>query len=285
MTVPEFSGKIGIERLAHIRTEALTQETSYAVEASILYSESVSGFQFDYLWYPNTQHRRLFVFFSGDALRKTNNPPVFQRWSWARHFPGSCLFVSDPSLYLNPDLGLAWYSGTTDFNPLPVISERVGHIAQQLGLAQSDIYAYGSSGGGFAALRFAALNDDVGALAINPQTSISAYKSSNVEKYYSTCFSGLSRVEMTNKFPLRTSLLALSEKLRGKRIVLAQNTEDTHHLKSHFTPFCTAMGVPADHAPDDSRLRWLFFTVEGGHKKAEDSETFQKIIALVNAGI
>lgn len=53
MTVPEFSGKIGIERLAHIRTEALTQETSYAVEASILYSESVSGFQFDYLWYPN----------------------------------------------------------------------------------------------------------------------------------------------------------------------------------------------------------------------------------------
>jgi len=285
MAIPEFSGKIGADRLANIRAEALGPSTDYDMAAPVLYHETVAGQRFDYLWYPNPAHRRLFVFFSGDALRKKNSPPVFQRWTWARHFPGSCVFVSDPSLYLHPDLGLAWYSGTARFDPLPVIADRINALAARIGVSQADIYAYGSSGGGFAALRFAALQDAAVALAINPQTNISLYTSSNVQKFYDICFAGMSPDDILRDFPDRISLFASLDKLRGKRLLIAQNTEDTHHLRTHFRPFCAALGVAADHAPQDPVLHRILFTVEGGHAKAEDSTTLQSIIALVEAGM
>ena len=172
MEIPKSSGKVSLDSLSHIRAEALTPQTRYSIDEALLYHETIAGHRIDYLWHPNLEHRRLFVLFSGNAMRSRNDPPVFQRWSWASHFPGSCLYVSDPSLYLHPDLGLAWYSGTEKFDPMPSILQRALDIAAQSGVPRKNIFSYGSSGGGFAALRFAAITEGIGAISVNPQIQI-----------------------------------------------------------------------------------------------------------------
>jgi hypothetical protein len=152
MSVPKQAGKTTLVQLNELNSFALKQ--CECIEGGIqgLYQKRIMGFQFDYLYQPSI-HKRLFVFFSGSAQRSKINPPVFQRWSWAHLFPGHCLYVSDPSLFLNDKLGLAWYSGTSGFDPMPIIAQEVKNLALSLDINESSIFSYGSSGGGFAALR------------------------------------------------------------------------------------------------------------------------------------
>lgn len=166
-----------------------------------------------------------------------------------------------------------------------MIANLITQIAAHCGTPAHEVYSYGSSGGGFAALRLLTLLPDAAAIAINPQTNINAYKSGSIYTYYKICFGGLGKAQMLEQFPHRISLLALIDSLRGRRIVIAQNTLDQHHLDDHFRPFCAAIGVPADHAPFDPRLRRILFNAPGGHKKAEDVSTFRQILALLKAGI
>ena len=286
MSIRKMPGKTSLAQLVGIARAGWDGSSPLPREAPVMLTHhGLDGMCYDLLWKPVPSARRLFVFFSGDALRDKNDPPVFQRWSWANLFPGHCLFISDPSLYLDPRLGLAWYAGTLNADPMQIIADLITQIATQCGIPPHEVYSYGSSGGGFAALRLLTFLPDAAAIAINPQTDINAYKSGSIYQYYKICFCGLNKSQMMEQFPNKISLLAAIDRLRGKRIVIAQNTQDQHHLDDHFKPFCAAISVPADHAPGDPRLRRILFNLSGGHTKAEDIATFQQILALVEVGI
>lgn len=285
MSEKSFPKKISLAQLQQVRKADWdgASEIPSAKAAVLTYQEA--GFRYDLLWQPKEEARRLFVIFSGDALREKNDPPVFQRWSWASLFPGHCLFISDPSLFLNQNLGLAWYAGTATHDPNPVIGKLVTRIAEQFGIASTEVYFYGSSGGGFAALRLLLELPKAAALAINPQTNINAYRLSRVTQYYDVCFDGRPKWEMAKEFPRRISLIESADLLRGKRMLIAQNIRDEHHVRHHLGPFCAALGVTADHAPEDARLHRMLFDVEGGHKRAEDIETFRMILDIATKAI
>lgn len=116
--IPKAAGKVSLSSLSHIPQFEINDQINCDLKTPTLYLEKEGKHRIDYLWQPNLEHDRLFVLFSGNAMRSKNDPPVFQRWSWSKHFPGSCLYVSDPSLYLSKDIGLAWYSGADTFDPL-----------------------------------------------------------------------------------------------------------------------------------------------------------------------
>lgn len=282
MQIPENAGKVSLNKLAHIAVEELTEETQFATESARLYHEEVDGFRMDYLWSPNpAQKQRLFVFFSGDAKRDKNDPPVFQRWSWSSHFPGSCLFVSDPSLYLAPDIGLAWYSGTKDFDPLVVVAERVARLAKQLGIATRDIFAYGSSGGGFAALRFAALVEGIAVITINPQILITQFRPlHHVKRFAKVCFDLDDPIKAAKLYPDRFSILEHVEALKQRRIIYVQNISDPHHVEEHFRPFCAAMGASTEANLTNGKFRRIMFDHPDGHSKAETPEAFSAILDI-----
>lgn len=281
MTIPRYSGKTTLAQLKEVERTELSTATRLPEEKALIMRESREGLRLDYLWKPNPGARRLFVFFSGDALRSKNDPPVFQRWTWSSFFPGHCLYVSDPSLHLDSQLGLAWYSGTKDVDPMPAIIDRVSWVAGQMNLHHEEVYAYGSSGGGFAALRMAALMPGAGVVAINPQTSILDYHGKAVEKYLRVCFGETDREAAFSRYPDRLSVLEHCERLRGRKLIYIQNTLDTHHLEMHFKPFCRLMGVPPLQNESEGNFRRLLFSDEGGHGKAESQQVFDRAMQII----
>lgn len=277
--VPEYSGKVSAEQLQELARLPLNVD-SVGDETPAFFSANDSGFEFDFLWHPKKGSKKLFILFSGDADRQKYDPPVFQRWSWAKLFPGHCLFVSDPALYLEKTLGLAWYTGTSTYDPLSFISYVVQGIADRMSISSESVVSYGSSGGGFAALRLGTVLPGMVVVCINPQTVVTNYRLQKVEKLLRVCFNGMTRVEALNAFPGKLSIDV--ENLVCSKLIYAQNTMDTHHHEEHFKPFVEALDSKRTTRP----LGWfetILFAHEGGHLKAETSDVFSKIMSLVEA--
>lgn len=252
--------------------------------ASTLLRYTERGRCFDYLFHPNLEHNnRLFVFFSGDALRKRFKPPVFQRWTWAKYFPGHCLYVSDPCLYMKHDLGLGWYCGTESFDVMESIAKRVAAVRDQLNIAPDQVCSYGSSAGGFAALRFLTFAKGATAIAVNPQVQICKYRFNAVEKYLDLCFGGISRESAERLFPRRFSLCHNADILERRRILLVQNTLDLHHFEDHYKPLCIALGQTSEHSIGEGSFQRFLFSDERGHAVAEPPVIFERILEIIKS--
>uniref|UniRef100_UPI001C9C4959 hypothetical protein n=1 Tax=Nesterenkonia massiliensis TaxID=1232429 RepID=UPI001C9C4959 len=106
--------KTSISKLAHIPKLRWEGRFSIDLAQHAIYSHVAEDSLYEFIFAPKPQSKRLIVFFSGDARRTLFDPPVFQRWSWARKFPASCIYFSDPALHLRGDLGLGWYAGSAE---------------------------------------------------------------------------------------------------------------------------------------------------------------------------
>jgi hypothetical protein len=281
MTIPSFSGKTTLAHLSDLTCLEVDSADEFSLLNASLYKKRVGEFLFDYLFQPCEYAKRLFVLFSGDAKRSKNHPPVFQRWSWASHFPGHCLYVADPSVYLDNTLGLAWYAGTDRFDPMPTIIEDVLSLASRLDISHDRIFPYGSSGGGFAALRMATMLNSVVPVAVNPQITITDYNRKGVERYLRICFENRTRSQALKEFPDRLSILTHVPKIRKRRIIYIQNILDDHHYSDHYSSFCKRMGAPRDENLEDGEFRRLLFSHEDGHRKAETPEVFNKAMDII----
>ena len=178
------------------------------------------------------------MFFSGDAARRsTFEPPVFQRWSWASKFPASCLYFSDPALYHHNNLGLAWYAGNSQGDYLAHIAEIVASVAKTMGVGEDQVFSYGSSGGGFAALRFARYYRGLQVIAINPQTDLWKYPVKWTKRMSKVCYSAddLGGVQQDQQY--KFTALDPEVMVGARSIFLAQNVQDIDHYDNHFTPF------------------------------------------------
>jgi len=283
--IPSRGGKISLSRLQDLPVARIASPDEIALDTPIVIRIDDKGFRFDYLWHPSTTHpERLFILFSGDARRKKNPPPVFQRWSWASFFPGNCLFVSDPMLFCHESLGLCWYAGNHTYDPLNAIASFVAALQHRLAVPSDQVYAYGSSGGGFASIRFLHFYPSAKSVAINPQTDITVFEYDSVERYLNRCFEGLSRAAALESFPSRLSLLTNAQQLQHRQILLAQNLLDPHHYEKHYKPLCAAMGASVDQHLDGQGLKTLLFRQKGGHKKAEGAGVFTQIVKMIESG-
>lgn len=275
------AGKISVDRLAHL--EKFTYDGSNLSKRNALYSFTEdNGQRIEFLWRPKRHQKRLFVLFSGDARRPKLNPPVFQRWTWAKFFPGSCIYFSDPSLHLSESLGLAWYSGTSQYDPLQRMAEIALKVADQLGVQPEDICSYGSSGGGFASLRFASIVPEAACITINPQIVIPRFLEKKVNTYLETCFGGISKEAALQIYPDRFDLRSISGIFQRKRIVYVQNVLDTHHYDDHFVPFCETLGVNPGQDDPESAFRQVLFSDSAGHAKAESMKEFDTAISILS---
>lgn len=246
------------------------------------YSEVMGGVRYDYFWAPLKGAKRLVVLFCGHTPRDKFPGPAFQRWSWSRKLNAHCLCVSDPALFRHERIGLAWYAGGLDFDPMPQILSRVLLIAERLGIEPHRVWTYGSSGGGFAALRAAAMQPGLGAVATNPQTTITRYHRALAPNYLSAFWGGRGREAALADFPERLSLLPHAQTLAQRRIVIAQNDADVHHLEEHYKPLCEAMGHPEE-AGVTASVRRVRFYDSRGHGAAEKGSVFPLLMEQMQA--
>lgn len=246
-----------------------------------LFFKIEGGLRYDFLL-SKKKSKRLFVLFSGYVDRKKLTPPVFQRWKWVEKFPGSVLYVSDPSLHLNKSLSLGWYIGTKEVDCFEVISKIITKVADTLKVPTTEIIGYGSSGGGYASIRMSDFIPEMTSVAINPQTEIRKYwQKESVNNFLKVCFKESYRDFDFETYGDRFNLIKDKEVMDGKKVILAQNIIDEHHYYEHFLPYCVARGVDGSLGFNSDTFKAIIFENKSGHSGAETNEVFNKIISML----
>ncbi|WP_146339478.1 hypothetical protein [Nesterenkonia sp. NBAIMH1] len=100
-----------------------------------------------------------------------------------------------------------------------------------------NVYAYGSSGGGYAALRSALYRDGLNVIAINPQTQLAAYGPKWTRRFAQNCYGRKKIEDIAERYQGRFTALDPQILKNARHIFYAQNTEDQEHMDNHFNPF------------------------------------------------
>lgn len=162
--------------------------------------------------------------------------PYFPRWSWYPFIDGNYLCIEDPMYYKYDRLKLGWFYGTKDEDYAEYISEFILIVANKLGVTQSNIILYGSSGGGTVAIRIGAILQDAKVVAINPQLSIKDW-------VYSDQFMEVTGIDLysSDKYH-RNDIPYLVKHAQSSRFLIIMNCESRYDVMLQLKPFCEVMG-------------------------------------------
>ncbi|TVX76176.1 hypothetical protein [Corynebacterium sp. NML180780] len=180
----------------------------------------------------------LLVVFHG-ALELNAALPLFPGANVTRGLRASRLAFTDPSLYLSPELPLAWYAGSV-FQPdlASQITKIIRKVARSTRAKR--IVLFGSSGGGFASLVQAAAIPQATALIANAQTNVLLYHEYHVQKYLDIAWGGDRK-----KFVAAgqsSAIERLNASMPRPRVLYMQNSTDAFHIRRHLNPFMQRLG-------------------------------------------
>lgn len=217
--------------------------------------------------------RPLIFSFHGNTPR---NPqlklPVFTGLNVTTDLDASFVAVSDPSLYLHPDLKLAWFAGCAGLDLQRVLPGLLARIIAVSGA--SDVICFGGSGGGFASLYYSAGIANSIALVWNPQTDITRYNPPHVTEYGRAAF-GLDSHEAATAglgSLIDSDLAGAYAGGYENTILYLQNNSDGH-VVTHMRPFLGSLGADAEALQKGARINarvadgvWLYLDEWGeGH--------------------
>ncbi len=153
----------------------------------------------------------------------------------------SHLCIADPSLYLHPEMHLAWYAGSKELplqRLLPLVIEKIFKATES-----SQLIFVGGSGGGFASLFYSRLFEKSVAVVCNPQTDILKYYKPAVLKYANIAYGFESLDEINKHLPtiIESNLCDLYSESYSNFVFYMQNSADPHHINNHCIPFLTTL--------------------------------------------
>ncbi|MGY0618349.1 DUF6270 domain-containing protein [Lysobacter sp. A378] len=210
------------------------------------------------------------VFFSGAVSNRDGRPGPFFSGSGIAESKGiAALCIADPTLALDPDLGLAWYAGSSRQQTQACVLELLAGLADKL---QVELLLVGGSGAGFAALQLGAkLQERASVLVWNPQTDLLAYYRNAVKTYLRSAFpdeaweddpqlTGAGAV-MQGKGVSHAVHLDYAAGQLPRRLVYLQNASDDFHVLNHAGALLAGMTVEADEGryrtADERALFWF----------------------------
>ena len=195
------------------------------------------------------------VIFHAALSSKATRYPVFMGASITEDMPTNRIFISDPSLYINETLRLAWYAGN---RKQPKLQWTLRSILNTLIPKHHRVVTFGPSGGGFAALYFATKFAGATAVPVNPQTDLAMYLPSEVARYAEQAW-GITGKDALGQIPSVTNLAPLYRAAPETRAFYVQNRNDVSHVNRHLTPFLEAL--PGGHS-----VHPVLLEGEAGHK-------------------
>ncbi|WP_162901977.1 hypothetical protein [Aeromonas hydrophila] len=173
---------------------------------------------------------RLLVFLNGAISRSIKHPPVFQRKTWLDYIPHTSVIIPDRTVEINDSLELAWYLGVNGSDYLIKVISYVSSLALELGIKNSRITFYGSSGGGYAAILASTLLVGSNAIVINPQIYLNRY----IKRVYDKFLNDTGHDE-DYLFLDATKLMLECNYIPP--IKYFQNVMDKLHYQHHYIPF------------------------------------------------
>lgn len=175
----------------------------------------------------------LVIFFNAAIGRTTQTVlPAFSGMTAVQILNANILMISDPILYLSPNLSLGWFAGS---NNIPLQEDLPKVLSKFIEfLDAKKVILYGGSGGGFAAMYYASFIDNAIAVVANPQTDIYAYDQGSVERYLEAAW----EPNYLNKNHYSFDSNVAKRYFEGNyKLVYMQNLHDGHHLNKHLIPF------------------------------------------------
>ena len=175
----------------------------------------------------------LIVVFHGAA-----NPDVHLPWlsglGITTKLEASRLSITDPSLYLSPELNLSWFSGShAQPDLVGVLAKVIEKVAATTDASR--IVLFGGSGGGYISLRMLEYFPLATAVVMNPQTDIEKYHENHVKRYVDLAWNGDRNLLRTSSGT--TVFNSVEAARRTAKVVYLQNSNDKFHVAAHLAPF------------------------------------------------
>lgn len=158
--------------------------------------------------------------------------PVFVGLTVTAGLETNVILVSDTGL--DREVNLAWFAGDAECplqEILPSVLQRIIELIPE----NRRVITYGSSGGGFASLYYAADLHPSIAIAANPQTDISRYLEPVVDRYVKNAW----RVESIDEAPIVFDAAKRYAAFMPNPVVYLQALGD-NHIQRHLVPFFEA---------------------------------------------
>lgn len=229
---------------------------------------------------------RHYILFNGALNKNFKMYPIFNRHKWGAKINANMLNIYDSALNPGKDYLLGWYYGTQQRPLANEILPLINTLKTQRNLTNKDLVFYGSSGGGWAALRYASLFPGSLAVAINPQIDILRYQyETSIRTFLQHSYPGMERsaIESTYSSDFKINPLPYLKSADGdrSRFILAQNIVDEHHYQHHYLPFWGNFSKNSQGGWDDDRHNYsVVYDHPSGHS-AEPEEVFVQLQQMI----
>ncbi|SDK78674.1 hypothetical protein [Arthrobacter sp. ok362] len=172
------------------------------------------------------------------ALSRPDAPlPMFTGARVTQDGPVNRIYVSDPGLYSDPSLTLAWYAGASELPLQKILPGIIHKLVDAAG--GSRLMFFGASGGGFAAMYYSRLFPESLAVAINPQTILREFPSYTLRQYTQAAFPGIPQADVLDRAICSDLRRPYAESFPN-HVLYVQNTQDDH-MEKHLAPFWEAV--------------------------------------------
>lgn len=193
-----------------------------------------NGVHFDFLIHPKSPGKNVVALGTGHVDKRRQAVPQYSRYTWGSDLGASCIWYSDPVLYLKPG-GLYWGYGLKDRWFLKDLAHLITIIASKIGGGNANLLFFGSSGGGFTSIALAILTRTI-AFAINPQLDCLSYSETTTKCFMDTC---MAPNEQPDQIRLNVVRLIAKEGYCPEIFIL-QNLTAGHDITNQIVPFIIA---------------------------------------------
>lgn len=148
--------------------------------------------------------------------------------------------ISDPSVSLGGEVRLGWYLGNRAIGHLEPILEPVIEAAIQ-SLGTERLIFFGNSGGGYPALKHAAMHPGSIGFCVNPRLGFNDKSTKDFADYMSVCHPGLGRTAYRRVYSeYARDLVEILPKEANFYAAMYHNRNDLDYYNSHHRPFVEA---------------------------------------------
>lgn len=196
----------------------------------------------------------LVVSLHGALNRQRFTLPRYERLKTLLDYSVSSLYFTDPTLYLDDQLQLGWWTGWDGQDVQAQIADWIR--AAQEAVSAKNVIISGSSGGGFGALQVSAKVPGSLAVVFNPSVYVRGYLNNGVQgaheterKYVTSVHPELGHLVTTNEaiesndwsagFGAEISALKTYSDVVQNRVLFCQTPTDWHY-EQHYLPFLAA---------------------------------------------
>ena len=225
--------------------------------------------------------KKLFMILDGARTHsggRKRSVPIFNRWSWYPYSDYSWISVEDPMYFINDDITLGWFWGTTRENFREYTAQLAANIARYLGIRSDNVVFYGGSGGGTAAIHSAALFGGGVAVSINGQVNFE-YAHKDIDNFIR--YTGMN-IRKPDKFD-RNDICGIMRRYTNTKYILVENCRSGWDLTDHARYFSDKLGIEPVYGVSrfDNIYTYLYDAAgKSPHTSFENKNTFFAINLL-----